>query len=358
MVVNSASSRTGGYALGSRPATLTADGAGWQTSGYSEPMSFTGSSLLGVWSRIPNLTAADFETEAIKLIEGRAVGSTLLPTSAVMAVGASFVAILRGVNPVMGLALSPHKDDLVFPLSEVRGISIGGFQTATLHKLPTVSGITWHDGSGAIEIIDSSGRSATFKPRLYDDSYWNLVGHLVDGMVWQTRFFSADEPPIEEDDLTDEVEMWEATVQGALRYFPVHADLDEVRTLECIMVGKDNTWAGLAVLSKKYFGFFEYDECLVANPTEGNPVICRLKDLITCTVVKPDDFALEAGGHILLNSLPQPNLVMILEFKHQRSVRLGISLESYTTEEKTYMERLVGRFLKRIEGKLAKRAAA
>lgn len=40
---------------------------------------------------------------------------SIMPTSAVMAVGKSFVAILRGVNPVTGLKLTRHAKDFVAP---------------------------------------------------------------------------------------------------------------------------------------------------------------------------------------------------------------------------------------------------
>ncbi|MDQ1058158.1 hypothetical protein QFZ23_002059 [Arthrobacter globiformis] len=123
------------------------------------------------------------------------------------------------------------------------------------------------------------------------------------------------------------------------------------------MVGSDTSWAGLAILSKKGFGFFEYDECLVEDTSTGSPVIFKLKDLSGCTVVKPESFSLELFGQVTLISAPQTNLIIKLELKNQTFVRLGVPIDAYTPEEKPHLERLIHSFLKRIEGKLVKRAS-
>lgn len=219
-----------------------------------------------------------------------------------------------------------------------------------------VPGVKWSDGPAIIQVVNSSGRSAEFKPMLFDDSYRTLIAHLLTGLASEASALNEEMQLAEEYDVADEHGSWDM-VQGALRYFPTVTDLDEVRTLECVMVGNENSWAGLAILSKKDFGFFEYDECLVEDTDAGSPVLFKLKDLSGCKVVKPEDFTLNAGGHVSLTSAPQTNLIIKLELKNESFVRLGVPTDAYTQGEKQHVERLVHSFLRRIEGKLAKKAA-
>ncbi|MDQ1060773.1 hypothetical protein QFZ23_004738 [Arthrobacter globiformis] len=318
-------------------------------------MSYIGSSILGVLSRMPNgsLTAADYENGGIQFVEGRVEVGSLLPVSAALAVGRSFVAVLRGVNPVTGLKMSPQAGDLIVPLSDVRQVTVGGLRADALGKLPVIQGLAWSDGPATIQVANSSGRSAVFKPALFDDGYWGLVNHLVSLLASRADLVEeeadVDEYDIEEPDFG-------AMVAGALRYFPdTVTNFRELRTLECVLVRGEKSWAGLAILTKKNFGFFEYDECLLEDTDDGKPLLINLKDVSGCSLIVPEDFSLEVGDHIALINAGQPNLIIEIMLDGDKLVRLGIGLPEYTPEELPSLLKLVQKFLNRIDKRLAKR---
>jgi hypothetical protein len=321
-------------------------------------MSYVGSSILGVLSRMPNgsLTAADYENGGIQFVEGRVEAGSLLPVSAALAVGKSFVAVLRGVNPVTGLTMSPQAGDLIVPLSDVHQVTVGGLRADALGKLPVIQGLAWRDGPATIHVANSSGRSAVFKPALFDDAYWGLVNHLVSLLASRADFVEEEVSDVEEYDI--EEPDFGAMVAGALRYFPdTMTNVRELRTLECVLVRGEKSWAGLAILTKKNFGFFEYDECLLEDTDDGKPLLFNLKDVSGCSLIIPEDFSLEVGDHIALMNARQPNLIIKIMLDGDKLVRLGIGLPEYTPEELPHLLKLVQKFLNRIDKKLTKRRA-
>ena len=321
-------------------------------------MSYIGSSILGVLSRMPkgSLTADDYADGGIQFVEGRVETGSLLPVSAALAVGKSFVAVLRGVSPVTGLKMIPQTGDFIVPLSDIHQVTVGGVRADSLGKLPVVPGLAWSDGAATIQVANSSGRSATFKPALFDDAYWGLVNHLVSLLASRADLVEEEVSDVEEYDI--EETQFGAMVAGALRYFPdTMTNFRELRTLECLLVQGEKSWAGLAILTKKNFGFFEYDECLLEDTDDGNPLIFNLKVVSGCSLVVPENFSLEVGEHIAMTSANQPNLIIKIMLDGDKFVRFGIGLQHYTPEEIPHLLKLVQRFLNRINKRLAKRQA-
>lgn len=320
-------------------------------------MSYTGSSILGVLSRMPNgsLTAADYENGGIQFVEGRVEMGSLRPISAALAVGKSFVAVLRSVNPITGLKMGPQAGDLIVPLSDVQQVTVGGLRADALGKLPVIQGLSWSDGPATIQVANFSGRSAIFKPALFDDAYWGLVNHLVSLLASRSDLVE-EESEVEEYDI-DEPGFGDL-VTGALRYFPeATANVRELRTLECVLVRGERSWAGLAILTKKNFGFFEYDECLLEDTYDGKPLLFNLKEVSGCAVIIPEGFSLKVGDHIALVNAQQPNLIIKIMLDGDKLVRLGIGLPEYAPEELALLLKLVQKFLNRIDKRLAKRQA-
>lgn len=338
---------------GVHPRTIVAD-----TGRYSERMSYIGSSILDVLSRMPEgmLTAADYGSGGIHVVEGRVDTGSILPTSAALAVGKSFVAVLRGVNPMTGLKMSPQPGDFIVPLNDVRQVTVGGLRSDALAELPAIDGLVWSAGPAIIQVSDTSGRSAAFKPAMFDDAYWGLVNQLVSLLASRADLFEEDELDLEVDDV---VEPDLATVlAGALRYFPDSmTNIYELRTLECVLLRGDRSWAGLAMLTKKNFGFFEYDECLLEDTNDGKPLLFHLKDVSGCSVTLPEGISLAVGEHVVPVNAPQPNLIIKINLEGDKLVRLGVGLPEYSPQELPDLLKLVQRFLKRIDKRLAKQQA-
>lgn len=302
------------------------------------------------------LTAADYGDGGIHIVEGRVETGSILPSSAALAVGKSFLAVLRGVNPVTGLKMSPQPGDFVVALSDVRQVTVGGLKKEALSELPVIDGLVWSAGPAIIQVSDSSGRSAVFKPAMFDDAYWGLVNQLVSLLASRADLLKEEELDIDTDDA--EEPDFGAVLAGALRYFPdSFTNIYELRTLECVLLSGERSWAGLAILTKKNFGFFEYDECLLEDTNDGKPLLFHLKDVSGCSVTIPASISLAVGEHVVLVNAPQPNLIIKIMLEGDKLVRLGVALPEYTAQELPDLLKLVQRFLKRIDKRLAKRHA-
>lgn len=334
-------------------------GASARTVGrYSERMSYIGSSILDVLSRMPEgmLTAADYGNGGIHVVEGRVETSSILPSRAALAVGKSFLAVLRGVNPVTGLKMSPQPGDFVVPLNNVHQVTVGGLKKEALAELPVIGRLVWSAGPAIIQVTDSSGRSAVFKPAMFDDAYWGLVNQLVSLLASRADLLEEEGPDIDMDDV--EEPDFGTVLAGALRYFPDSmTNVYELRTLECVLLSGERSWAGLAILTKKNFGFFEYDECLMEDINKGNPLLFHLKDVSGCSVTVPESISLTVGEHVVLDNAAQPNLIIKIMLEGNKLVRLGVGLPEYTPQELPDLLNLVQRFLKRIDKRLSKRHA-
>lgn len=310
-------------------------------------MSYLGPSLLGVVSRLPG----EFLSSNMAAIEGHVETDTFFPPRAALAVGDKFVAVLRGVNMVTGLSLTPHPEDFVIGLDEVELVKVGGMREAMLSELPRSAGLKFTAGPARVEVRTTGGRKVRFKPAAYDQNFWDLLSVLHSSLVARAQKRLSPTPQ-DEYDIGEESAV--ATIRGALRYFPqtTSRTVELLCVLECVLVRNGNAWAGYAVISDDDLGFFEYADCAVEKPEAGSPVLLRMQDVTACSVTTPDSFTVALRRNVAVRRAAEPHMTINIHLAEQ-TMRLAVPLEELSVEDKPDMEVLVGNFLNLIDARLA-----
>lgn len=308
-------------------------------------MSYLGPGYLGVYSRLPGHLA----TPDIAAIEGRISNEALISPRATLAVGKQVIAVFQGMGLITGLKYDAHPEDWIVPIGEVERIVIGGIRKESLESMPKIPGLLFSSGTSEIQIFSAGGRSATFKPTLFDDDYAKFISVMCSAMSSRPTFREQEQVEVEEYDIGAEMSAADV-ILGAARYFPdaLTEGVEDLALLECILAGQDDAWAGYAIILNENFGFFEYHECL---STDGNPVLLRMEEVTGCDVLKPENFHIAPRVKVKVGLGHEDHLTIRL-VAGGHSMRMAVPLEEHTTEEIRAIEVAVGNLLGLIDIRL------
>lgn len=79
-------------------------------------------------------------------------------------------------------------------------------------------------------------------------------------------------------------------LRGLLRYLPSMPTPGSYSLMECSLVGEEQMLPGFLFAMPDTFWFFDENDCLVKDVSEGNPIMCPMVAIAGCSILKPSWF--------------------------------------------------------------------